>query len=112
MMTMTMCGSAPVSPPPASGRVIRLPPSGGKAKGRNTNYHDDPQDDHHHHEEEDDVDEDDVDHRHPDHDDADYCHQGNKHKVELQIIMMIIKKAMMMISTIEGKCELSRQKLC
>ena len=40
---MRMCGSAPVSPP-ASGRVIRLPPSRGKAKGRNRNYHDDRDD--------------------------------------------------------------------
>ena len=42
---MTMCGSAPVSPP-ASGRVIRLPPSRGKAKGRNRNYHEDEYNDH------------------------------------------------------------------
>ena len=47
-MMMTMCGSAPVSPP-ASGRVIRLPPSRGKAKGRNTNYHDNHDHHQHHH---------------------------------------------------------------
>ena len=45
IMIMTMCG-APVSPPPASGRVIRLPPSRGKAKGRNRNYHEDEYNDH------------------------------------------------------------------
>ena len=53
-MIRTMCGSTPVSPP-ASGRVIRLPPSRGKAKGRNRNYHDDHEEDH------DDEDHEDVD---------------------------------------------------
>ena len=90
-----MCGSAPVSPP-ASGRVIRLPPSRGKAKGRNRNYHDDrddrddcddreDQDDHEDHDEHDDCD--DADHNdHEDHvDDAD--HNGDSDFDKSEVIL-------------------------
>ena len=100
-MMMRMCGSAPVSPP-ASGRVIRLPPSRGKAKGRNRNYHDDrddrddcddreDQDDHEDHDQHDDCD--DADHNdHEDHvDDAD--HNGDSDFDKSEVILGTFSQA-------------------